>query len=329
MAGVDLSTTKKISRDNYLFREGDEPDAMYIIKSGQFAITKTKGSSEVVLAEIGTGSMVGEMAIFDRKPRSANVKALKDSEVIMLPYEALSQQMDILPVWVKAILRTMNENLRDANKKIKMLEVTSKDDDRYPPHVVNKLISILNLVGIKYGSPEGTGLSLPVNRLRNYTIQIFQEATNKMDSMQNALKEVGYFNIEDLGEGRKKIINLKPDFLFDFVDWYNDWLYKQDKDKITFSEDDIKVLNGLLHFARKVEPVKGFRKVNVNDVQNESMKEMGYLIKSEELSPLIEKKIISEKIMEESGVFVNVSLEDLEKPATYWKLIWDLKKHLR
>ncbi len=324
-----MSTTKKISRDNYLFREGDEPDAMYIIKSGQFAITKTKGSSEIILAEIGTGSMVGEMAIFDKKPRSANVKALKDSEVIMLPYEALSQQMDILPVWVKAILRTMNENLRDANKKIKMLEVSSKDDDRYPPHVVNKLISILNLVGIKYGTPEGGGLSLPVNRLRNYTIQIFQEATNKMESMQNALKEIGYFSIEDLGEGRKKIINLKPDFFFEFVDWYNDWLYKQEKDKITFSEEDIKVLNGLLHFARKAEPVKGFRKVNVNDVQNESMKEMGYLIKSEELSPLIEKKIISEKIMEEAGVFVNVSLEDLEKPATYWKLIWDLKKHLR
>lgn len=200
-----MSTTKKISRDNYLFREGDEPDAMYIIKSGQFAITKTKGSSEIILAEIGTGSMVGEMAIFDKKPRSANVKALKDSEVIMLPYEALSQQMDILPVWVKAILRTMNENLRDANKKIKMLEVSSKDDDRYPPHVVNKLISILNLVGIKYGTPEGEGLSLPVNRLRNYTIQIFQEATNKMESMQNALKEIGYFSIEDLGEGRKKV----------------------------------------------------------------------------------------------------------------------------
>lgn len=324
-----MSTTKKISRDNYLFREGDEPDAMYIIKSGQFAITKTKGSSEIVLAEIGTGSMVGEMAIFDRKVRSANVKALKDSEVIMLPYEALSQQMDSLPVWVKAILRTMNENLRDANKKIKMLEVTSKDDDRYPPHVVNKLISILNLVGIKYGTPEGEGLSLPVNRLRNYTIQIFQEATNKMESMQNALKEVGFFTIEDLGEGRKKITNLKPDFFFDFVDWYNDWLYKQEKDKITFTEDDIKVLNGLLHFARKVEPVKGFRKVNVNDVQNDSMKEMGYLIKAEELSPLIEKKIISEKIMEDAGIFVNVALEDLEKPATYWKLIWDLKKHLR
>ena len=93
--------------------------------------------------------------------------------------------------------------------------------------------------------------------------------------------------------------------------------------------DDIKILNGVLHFARKVEPVKGFRKVNLNDLQNESMKEIGYLIKSEELAPLIEKKLVSEKIMEESGVFVNVALEEIDKPTIYWKLIWDLKKHLK
>jgi CRP/FNR family cyclic AMP-dependent transcriptional regulator len=326
---VTLSTAKKVLKDNYLFRENDQPDAMYIIKSGQFAITKTKGNSEVVLAEISTGAMVGEMAIFDKKPRSANVKAMKDSEVIMLPYDALHQQMENLPVWVKAILRTLNENLREANKKIKILESTTQDEERYPPHVVNKLISIINFVGSRYGQKEGDALVLPTNRLRNYTIQIFQEATNKMDSMQNALKELGYFSIEDLGEGKKKIANLAPDFLFEFVDWYNEWLYKQEKDKVTISENEIRLLNGVLTFARKVEPVKGLRKVNLNDLQNESMKELGFLIKSDEMAPLIEKKLVSEKIMEDAGVFVNVHLEELEKPCTYWKLIWDIKKHLK
>ena len=75
------SGPKKIERDHYLFREGDPPDAMYVIKSGKFAVVKTKASSEIVLAEMGPGSMVGEMAFFDNKPRSASVKAMKDSEV--------------------------------------------------------------------------------------------------------------------------------------------------------------------------------------------------------------------------------------------------------
>jgi CRP/FNR family cyclic AMP-dependent transcriptional regulator len=321
---------KKVAKDTYLFREGDAPDAMYIVKTGALVVTKTKGSSEIMLAEIGPGSMVGEMAIFDRKPRSANVKAQKDSEVISLPYDGLTSQMDSLPVWVKAIMRTMNENLREANKKIKILENTTQDEERYPPHMVTKLISLISLVGHKYGKAEEGGISVPAGTLRKYTIQVFQEPTNKMNSMTAALKTLNYMTLEDLGEGRQKIINLQPDFLFEFVDWYNDWLFSSDKEKISLKDEEVKSLNAVLHFAARVPAdAKGFHKVNTNDIQNDSMKDLGRLVRVEELNPLIEKKLVSEKIMEESGIFVTVNPAEVGKLAKYWSLIIDLKKHLR
>ncbi len=325
-----MADSKRIPKDTYLFRDGDSPDYMYIVKSGQLAITKTKGSAEIVLAEIKAGAMVGEMAIFDKKPRSANVKALKDSEVIALPYETLNQQLEVLPVWVKAIMRTMNENLREANKRIKLLENSNPDEDRFPPHILNKLLSILNFVGFKYGTKEGDVLIIPQNRLRNTTIQIFQEATNKMQAVTTALEQMGLFKVEDLGEGKQKIQNLNPGLLFDFVDWYNEWLFKPDKDKVSYSNEEIKTLTGVINYARKIEPnPKGARKVNINDLQNDSMKELGFLLKVEDLTPLIEKNLLSEKIMEESGVFINLILDDVEKTAIYWKMIWDFKKYLR
>ncbi|MBK9322551.1 MAG: Crp/Fnr family transcriptional regulator [Bdellovibrionaceae bacterium] len=325
-----MADGKKVAKDTYLFREGDAPDAMYIVKSGSLAVTKTKNTSEVVLAEIGPGSMVGEMAIFDKKPRSANVKAIKDSEVISLPYEGLNSQMDSLPVWVKAIMRTMNENLREANKKIKILENPGQEEERYPPHVVNKLLSLINFVGHKFGKPEEGGISIPSGTLRRFTIQIFQEATNKMNSMTASLKAIGYMSIEDLGEGRQKMINLQPDFLFDFVDWYNEWLFSSDKEKVSLSDAEVKTLNGVLHFAARSQPdKKGLHKINTNDIQNDSMKDLGRLIRVEELNPLIEKKLVSEKIMEEAGVFVAINPLEVSKLAKYWSLINDLKKHLR
>lgn len=325
-----MSAQKKVLKDNYLFREGDSPDAMYIIKSGEFAITKTKGSSEIMLAELKAGQMVGEMAIFDRKPRSANVKANKDSEVIMLPYDALTTQLESLPVWVKAIMRTMNDNLREANKKIKILETQTQDEDRYPPHVVNRLLTIINFIGFKFGEKENESVIVPQNRLRNFTIQIFHEATNKMQSMLGALKELGYFDLIDQGEGRQKIVNLNPKFLFDFVDWYNEWLFKQDKDKVAFTAEEIRVLKGVLQYAQKIEPAAtGLRKINLADLQNDSMREVGFLIKPEELNPLIEKKLFSEKIMEETGISVNLNFNDVEPLAKNWGLIWGLKKILK
>ncbi len=327
-----MAEAKKVSKDTYLFREGDAPDAMYIIKSGSFAITKTKGNSEIILAEINAGAMVGEMALFDNKPRSANVKATKDAEVISLPYESLTKQMDQLPVWVRAIMKTLNENLREANKKIKILENANPDEDRFPPHIVNKYISILNLVGHKYGkAEENGGVSFSSVLLRNYTIQIFQEATNKMQSVVNALTDLGYIVQEDRGDGTQKIINAKPQDLFSFVDWYNDWLFKQEKDRLPqLSDQDVRILNGILLFARKAEPnAKGFRKVNLNDVQNESMKETGNLIRTDDVNPLIEKKYLTEKIMDEQGVYIMVSLEDVEPLARNWTIVNNLKKKLR
>ena len=303
---------------------------MYIIKSGEFAITKTKGTSEIKLAEIKAGSMVGEMAIFDLKPRSANVKAVKDSEVIMLPYDGLTSQLETLPVWVKAIMRTMNDNLREANKKIKILETSTQDEERFPPHVVNKLLTIINFIGFKFGQKENDVLLLPQNRLRNFTIQVFGEATNKMQSMLEALASLKLFEVQDQGEGKQRIANLKPDMLFEFVDWYNDWLFKQEKDKVSMTAEEVKLLTGVVKFALKATPnAKGIRKINLGELQNESMRELGFLVKVEELNPLIEKHFISEKIMEDSGVFVNVILEDIEPLAAKWQLVWDLKKILR
>lgn len=327
-----MAEAKKVAKDNYLFRDGDAPDAMYIIKSGAFAVTKTKGSSEVVLAELNAGAMVGEMALFDKKPRSANIKAIKDSEVIALPYDSLDKQLESLPVWVRAIMKTMNENIREANKKIKILENANPDEDRFPPHIVNKYISILNLVGNKYGKPEeGGSLSFSSVLLRNYTIQIFQEATNKMQAVVNALTDLGYVTQEDRGDGTQKIVNSKPQELFSFVDWYNDWLFKQEKDRLPpLSDAEVKVLNGVLLFARRVEPNnKGQRKVNLNDVQNESMKETGNLIRVEDVNPLIEKKYLTDKIMDENGLYLMVNLEEVEPMARNWTIVNNLKRKLR
>lgn len=331
--GKDLhvAEAKKLAKDTYLFREGDPADAMYILKTGLLAVTKTKGQSEVMLAEINPGSMVGEMGLFDNKPRSANVKAIKETEVIALPYDSLNKQLDQLPVWVRAILKNLNETIRESNKKIKQLETANADEERFPPHVVNKLMSILNFVCMRYGKPEATGVSIPSGLLRNYTIQIFQEATNKMTSITTALTELGYMTVEDRGDGFQKITNLKPNELFAFVDWYNDWLFRQEKDrKEPLTEKECLVLNALIMFAKKVETdKKGFNKVDLTLVQNESVKEVGTLIKPEDVNTLIDKKYLGDKVMDGPTVFAMVELPVVEPLAANWSMVNNLKKKLR
>lgn len=326
-----MSGTKKIERDHYLFREGDPPDAMYVIKSGKFAVVKSKTNSEIVLAEIGPGAMVGEMAFFDNKPRSASVKALKDSEVIALPYKALHAQFANFPEWCKAIMRTVNESLRNANQRLKQLEkAPGEADEMFPPHTITKLISILNLVGHKYGKMAPEGLQINGAVLRNYTIQIFQEPTHKMQKLMNALMELNLMRVEDLEQGRQRLTIFKPELMFQFVEWYNEWLFKQEKDRISIREEELKIIDGIVHFAKKLpKDDKGFTRVSLSEMQNDSMRELGFVIKVDDVNSLIEKKVLSDKIMEEKGIFTMVQVEELEKTSPFWNIIYSLKKITR
>jgi CRP/FNR family cyclic AMP-dependent transcriptional regulator len=324
------SGPKKITRDHYLFREGDAPDAMYVVKSGKLAVVKSKQTSEIILAEIGPGAMVGEMAFFDNKPRSASVKAMKDSEVIALPYKALHAQFQNFPEWCKAIMRTVNNHLRNANQRIKELEKNDNSEDLFPPHTINKLVAILTLVAHKFGkySEEDKGVVLGGNLLRNYTIQIFQEATHKMQKMMGVLSELQYIKLEDLGEGRQKIVIYKMDDLFTFVDWHNEFLFKQEKDRVIIKEEEIKILNCIVHFAKKLpKNDKGLVKLNLSEMQNESMREVGYLVKTEETLGLCEKKLIGDQTMGDAGIlFTDVPVDELDRIVPFWKFIYAMAK---
>lgn len=324
------SGPKKIERDQFLFKEGDAPDAMYVVKSGKLAVVKAKQSSEIILAEIGPGAMVGEMAFFDNKPRSASVKALKDSEVIALPYKALHAQFANFPEWCKAIMRTVNDHLRNANQRIKTLERNETGEELFPPHTINKLLSILGFVANRYGkvSEEEKGVIVDGYTLRTYTIQIFQEATHKMQKILDFLDGLKFLKVEDAGEGRQRIIIYKLDFIFQFVEWHNNWLFKKEDERVVVKESEIKILKGLIHFAKKApKNERGFTKLNLIDVQNDSMKELGFLIKPEETLGLAEKKIIAEHIMEEGGGLSTIfMIEDLEKVTPFWEIIYGVAK---
>ncbi len=322
-----MSGTKKIPQGQYLFRDGDAPDAMYVVKSGKLAVTKTKQNSEIVLAEIGPGSMVGEMAFFDQKARSASVKALKDTEVIALPYKALHAQFSQFPEWVKAIMRTVNDHLRTANMRIKALEKTGDDEETFPPHTISKLMAILSFISLRYGEKSGDELLVPFSTLRNFTIQVFLEAPNKMQKLISILAELGHMKTEELGEGTQQIFVKNIDFLFQFTEWYNDWLSKNERDRITLREEQIPILSSVLHFAKKL-PVsgKGEVKLNLTQIQADSTAETGFTVKTEGLEALVVLGILSEKTSEGEILTAMTNVAELKKTISFWQLIYALKK---
>ena len=323
-----MSGLKNLKKNDVLFREGDPSESMYVIKSGKIAITKAKGASEIVLAELGPGDMLGEMAFFDNKPRSAGAKAVVDTVLIELPFKALNAQFKTFPEWVKAVVRTVNNHLRNANTKIKNLEKTSEDDAQYfPPHLVNRLMAILGLVAARWGEKTAEGTILvPPNKLRNYCIQVFQQPTAKLDKLMEMLQSFGYMKVEDLGEGKRRLTMNNLDVVLNFVDFYNEWLFKAEDKKVTIVEKEMKTLKALIHYGKKATPdAKGEVKINITAIQAESMKELGFIFSVDDVGPLAEKKITSEAMSGADGLACKFVLKDLENLYVNWELIFAFK----
>lgn len=321
------ASKKKLAPGEILFKEGDAPDSMYVVKAGHLSVFKLKGKSEIELADVGPGQMFGEMAFFDSKPRSASVKATTDAEVIVLPFQALHGQFKTFPEWLKTMVKTVNDHLRDANIRIRNLEQSTTDTRVFPPHVITKLCAILALVGHRFGEASPEGIIIPGGTLRRYTIQVFQEATNKMQKLIETLVSLGHMKAEDLGEGKQRLTLLKPQMVQDFVDFYNEYLFEEPGKRVTIEEPELKILRGLIFFAKQLEVnPDGMVRVSLSHIQNESMKSLGHVITVNEFNPLVKKNLIGEKESQNNELFSTFKMAEVEKILPFWELIYALDK---
>jgi len=88
---VRVCETRNIAAGDLLFQEGDPARALYMVQSGEFEVrSSSDAGAEVILAHLGPGAVVGEMALLVGSERSATVEALSDCVVFELSQEAFA-----------------------------------------------------------------------------------------------------------------------------------------------------------------------------------------------------------------------------------------------
>lgn len=113
----ELTRVAEISRHqvkqhrDVLFREGDAGSQLFIVGSGQILIQR----EERVIASLGVGEVLGEMAILDGLPRSADAIAYGDSvDLIVLEGRDLSRLMERRPRLALSVIKMLSGRLRNS-----------------------------------------------------------------------------------------------------------------------------------------------------------------------------------------------------------------------
>ncbi|GAB6088844.1 cyclic nucleotide-binding domain-containing protein [Spirochaeta dissipatitropha] len=106
--GEDLDIASKES----FIRKGEMGDCMYIIRAGKVAVHDEK----TTFAELGPGSVVGEMAVLDPEPRSASVTAIEDTSLLRIGKDAFDSVMADHPGIAKGVIHVLCTRVRSSNK---------------------------------------------------------------------------------------------------------------------------------------------------------------------------------------------------------------------
>jgi len=197
------SSVLQLKKGELLFAEGDRTRVMYLLQSGAIRLFIKKGNSNVEVATIKPGEIIGEMAFLDGNPRSVSGEALIDSELTEISIPVFMQVIKSTPEWLKLLLRTIVGRLRNANARIRQLEeantatsYTDKDGGKkstFYQYLSNadfmKIAVTLGMLGARIGKQTEAGIEIDPLVFNMYCLQIMQIATAKVTSALEVLKE--------------------------------------------------------------------------------------------------------------------------------------------
>lgn len=189
MAGAN----KKLKAGEVLFRSGDPSDGMYIVRQGELEVFLEEGGKQVSLAKVNSGAMIGEMALFDRKPRSASVKAVQDTEVTQITNDDFGKLMKQIPKWFVSLMATLSTRLRTTNERLQKLESTTKGGPAFSR--VTRTLQMLNLIMQTKGVKDKRCWVLTRGETIDMLKQVLPELAPEIEKIVHDLTQAGLFEL--------------------------------------------------------------------------------------------------------------------------------------
>ncbi|HET6855183.1 MAG TPA: mechanosensitive ion channel family protein [Pyrinomonadaceae bacterium] len=92
-----------------VIRAGDPGSSMFVVHKGKVRVQVSENGRPRTVATLNEGEFFGEMALFTGEPRTANVLALEETEVLEIGHAAMKQVFDTNPDLVESLSFIMAE----------------------------------------------------------------------------------------------------------------------------------------------------------------------------------------------------------------------------
>lgn len=110
-----------------IFREGDAGDRLYVIQTGKVKITKQTPSGKLLISILESGEIFGEMALFDKLPRSATAVAEGEARLLGIDKTKFFQTISRDPTLAFRFLESMSKRIRRLDDKFMKMKRDNLD----------------------------------------------------------------------------------------------------------------------------------------------------------------------------------------------------------
>jgi CRP-like cAMP-binding protein len=107
--------------------QGEVGDSMFIIQEGEVEIVLEEHGAEVVLRTAGRNEVLGEMAVFEKAPRSATIRARGQARILTLDKRNFLRRINEDPSLAFRIIEIMSRRVRDLSHEVHELQAIVRE----------------------------------------------------------------------------------------------------------------------------------------------------------------------------------------------------------
>lgn len=155
---IDLFNERQYAKDDYIFLEGEAPEALYVVKSGKVKVLRhSPDGKDVVLRVAGPGQMLGTVATFDGSGYPGTAQAIEECSLLVVGRNDCLTLVTRFPVFALAVIADMGVRLRSSAEQIRSLAV-----ERVEQRIARVLLKLAETSGSD--TPEGRVIEMPLTR---------------------------------------------------------------------------------------------------------------------------------------------------------------------
>jgi CRP/FNR family cyclic AMP-dependent transcriptional regulator len=186
----EMVRLEAVPADVLIVSQSEPTSDACVLLSGMLKVyVERPDGSDVVLAMLGPGEVIGELNLIDHLGRSANVVTMEPSQLLWLDETALRDSFTSMPKLAENLLAILARRLRMANAQIQALAVLAIQG-----RIAHQLLAFADA----YGTTDGSGSVHIYPKLTHLDLAGMVGAdTSQVHRVLNNFKRNNYLSIDD------------------------------------------------------------------------------------------------------------------------------------